>query len=120
MSENGVLNIENIKTLVGNDLEYRKELIDLYIEFLENFYPEYKEILKQKDLQSFEYFAHKSKPSIEFLELKKIEKEINYVRILLENQDNNEEYFQSSIEKVKTECLHLIDILMDLSNLESV
>ena len=120
MNENGVLNIDNIKALVGNDVEYRKELIELYIDFLENFPKEYKEILKLSDLNRLEYFSHKSKPSIEFLELKNIEKEINYVRLLLENQENNQEYFQSSIERVEKECVHLIGILMDFSNLESV
>ncbi|MDX2302584.1 MAG: PAS domain S-box protein [Microscillaceae bacterium] len=120
MKVNGALNIDNIKKLVGDDQEYRKELIELYIDFLENFYQEYRDILENKDLDRLKYMVHKSKPSIEFLELDNIDKEVNYIRILMESQDFNHDFYQSSIDRVEKECHILMEILSGYSKLESV
>jgi CheY-like chemotaxis protein len=63
------IDIDNLKELADGDVEYEKEMRDLYIKFLIEFKAKFRNLVIERQLVQLQAFAHKSKPAIVFLNL---------------------------------------------------
>lgn len=109
------VNTRNIINLVGDDQSYLIELIGLYIEFLEGFKEEYRDVLLARDLDKLKYMAHRAKPSIQFLELNTLDQEVKLARQTLQENKADDRFVHNSIRKIHQDSDILIKILKDFA-----
>ncbi|GAB4395633.1 MAG: hypothetical protein OHK0053_05140 [Microscillaceae bacterium] len=103
--------LQNIIDLTGDDLEYRRELLQLYIQLLENLRRNYAEFLKNPAPERLQTEIHRARPSLITLQLDTLMELLRQGQGLLKENPLPTNALQASIEKVDKICREVIQAL---------
>ncbi|NJL12130.1 MAG: response regulator [Microscillaceae bacterium] len=103
--------LQNIIELTGEDLAYRRELLQLYIQLLENLRRNYAEFLKNPAPERLQTEIHRAHPSLITLQLDTLVELLRQGQVLLKESPLPMVAIQASIEKVDKMCREVIQVL---------
>lgn len=88
------------------------EIIDIFVVQVEEFWIEMQDLLNKKDYDSLGKLAHKAKSSVAIIGMDAMSKKLKELEILC-MEEKNTEIYQEVISNFKSECLIVIQELLD-------
>jgi viroplasmin and RNaseH domain-containing protein len=103
--------LEKLLNLADGDIEYLKELKELYGKFFSDLRHNYSQIYQQDNLESWSYFVHKAKPSIAYLNLQEVQDFFEEGELLKKKNEKENTEIQKHFHKVEEICNKYLDFL---------
>jgi HPt (histidine-containing phosphotransfer) domain-containing protein len=102
----------------GNN-ELMLEIIDIFVVQVEEFWIEMQDLFDKKDYDSLGKLAHKAKTSVAIMGMDTMSKKLKELELWCQEAKNTEIY-QDIISNFKSECLIVIDELMEYKKNHSI